>query len=99
MKYILTLSFLFSQLMYSQSELDFSKKIIESLDKWIAFKKSLKAIPNSKYHAENIHNLLYVYYSKKDVKNFKKWLPEAKKQSKNKPQFLNRINTMEKKLL
>jgi len=63
-----------------------------------SIKKSLKEIPNSRFHGENIHNLLYAYYSKRDSKNFKKWLPKGKKYAKNQKQFLNNIKIMKKEL-
>jgi tetratricopeptide (TPR) repeat protein len=61
-------------------------------------RKAIEVCTDTTYNGENCYNLLHEFYAKKDKKNFKLWLKEAKKWCSEQKQFLENIAIMEKEM-
>jgi tetratricopeptide (TPR) repeat protein len=84
---------------YINKELIYAFIKSEQMDKAIeGYKNAIKVCTDKTYHGENSYNILNVFYAKKDKKNFKLWLKEAKKMNSDNKDRLKNIDIMTKQL-
>lgn len=85
-------AYIHKELIYAQIKSGQLDKALESC------KKAIAVCADKTYNGENCYNLLHSYYAKKDMKNFRAWLPETKKWSASNADITERIRAMEEEL-
>jgi tetratricopeptide (TPR) repeat protein len=84
---------------YINKELIYAFVNSGQLDKAVeGYKTAIKVCVDKTYNGENCYNILHEFYVKKDKKNFKTWLKDAKKWNSEHRDRLASIDTMDKEL-
>lgn len=84
---------------YTHKELIYSQVKSGKLDDAAeSCRVAIKVCTDTKFHAENLYNLLYTLYEKKEKEKFKKWILEGKKWMKDNPRLLKNLELMDTEL-